>query len=351
MSGGGGGGGGFSSPAGSNDKGGSGSGYADFGPAGPSNQNTVGEQYTSLPAPPGLSYSTAFGPSTSGPSGVGTPGSTGNPFSSLADPGGTSYDFSARAAAPAGGSVFDTGAPAFDTFGGTGSPLNAASAAPPAGVAEGQLLDPTQQQPSRLTPEQLGFAQAPPAGAPQAPPAAPAPAKSEGFGETLTRALTSPNALIGAAGLGYSIYQGQQQSNYEQALAEQAAQLNERGKALAGYLESGNLPPGLRAGLDQATEAAKANARSNFAAQGLSTDPTKNTALAATLAAIDRAAIVQTALIGQQLLDAGAKQSGIASNLYQALAQIDQTQTNRIGQAVARFAAAMSPTRGLTRTP
>lgn len=149
-------------------------------------------------------------------------------------------------------------------------------------------------------------------------------------------------AAIGAAGLGYSVLQGQQQQKYSPEMQAQAARLDANGQQLMSYLQSGNLPPGLKASLDQATQGAKAKIISNFASQGLNTDPTQNSVLAQQLASVDQQAIISTAQMGQQLMASGIQQSGLSSDLYKTLANIDQTQTANIGKAIAAFAASMS---------
>ena len=148
---------------------------------------------------------------------------------------------------------------------------------------------------------------------------------------------------VGAAGLGFNMLQGQKQSDAVKALAAQASDLSGQGAQMRSYLASGTLPPGLQASVDKAVADAKSHAISNAAHQGLPTDPTQNTALAATLAGIDNQVPILTAQLGQQLLSAGVQESGLSSQLYTSLAQIDQTQTTNMGKAIANFAAAMSP--------
>lgn len=148
---------------------------------------------------------------------------------------------------------------------------------------------------------------------------------------------------LGVGGLGYALSQGQKQSAPVKALQAEAAPLSAQGQQLASYLSSGTLPPGLQASVDQATAGAKSHAIANAAAQGLPTDPTKNTALAEELNRIDAMVPQLTAQLGQQLLTAGVAESGLSSQIYQQLAQIDQTQTSSMGKAIANFAAALSP--------
>ena len=201
--------------------------------------------------------------------------------------------------------------------------------------------------PSQLTPAQLGAPQ------PQAAGTTPAAATSgggdngglldklvKGAGDSVTK--NPLGAALSAGGLGYQIFQGQQQSGANQTIADQANSLNAQGKQLAAYLQSGDLPPGLKASLTQATEGAKAKVIQNFANQGLSTDPTKNSALQQQIAAIDQQAIISTAQIGQQLLTTGINESGMASDLYKKLSDIDATQTAAIGKAIASMASALN---------
>lgn len=162
----------------------------------------------------------------------------------------------------------------------------------------------------------------------------------------ITPDLSKPGGLIGPAiaggGLAYNIAQGQKNSAAVNALGDLASQQGKLGAQLEGYLTTGTLPPGLQASVKQATDAAKARAISNAASQGLSTDPTKNTALAQTLASIDQQIPIITAKIGEELLSTGVTASGLASNVYAQLANIDQTQTANIGRSIASMAAALS---------
>jgi hypothetical protein len=153
---------------------------------------------------------------------------------------------------------------------------------------------------------------------------------------------------LGAGGLGYNVWKGQQQTGDVKALEAQAGQQAAVGSQLEGYLTSGTLPPGLQAGITQAVAGEKAKAISNAASQGLSTDPIKNTALASELANIDAQVPILTAQIGQQLMTAGVSASGLSSNIYEMLANLDATQTANLGKSIANMAAALS---GKTNIP
>lgn len=161
---------------------------------------------------------------------------------------------------------------------------------------------------------------------------------------------------LGIAGLGYNIYEGQKNTANIQSLTNIAnkasgdsASLVSEGQALQQYLTNGTLPPQYMQTISNALADAKANAISNAAAQGQSTDPTKNTALATELQKIDdqipnmiTQVGTQLASSGQGLIRAGAGLSGLSGQLYTALVQNDTTQAANIGKSIATLAAALN---------
>jgi hypothetical protein len=161
---------------------------------------------------------------------------------------------------------------------------------------------------------------------------------------------------LGAGGLGYNIFEGQKNTKNQQALAADAQtatansnQMVASGEALQQYLANGTLPPAYQTQVDQAIQDAKTTAISNAAAQGLSTDPTQNTALAATLAKIDASrGAMQTQVAsqlfqsGSSLVGAGQSAAGLSGQLYQALVANDTTQAANTGKAIATLAAALN---------
>ncbi len=153
---------------------------------------------------------------------------------------------------------------------------------------------------------------------------------------------------LGALGLGMSLKNANALSQATKNVQAQAGKQSQTADQLANYALTGTVPPGSQAGIDKAIAEAKANAVSNAAGQGLPTDPTKNTALAATLAKIDSQGPILAAQIGQQLLQSGASYAGLSDQLYTQLAQIDQSQRASMGKAIANFAAALN-TGGGTR--
>lgn len=300
---------------------------------------------------PFFSSSTPFAAGSTAASGVGMSDSgAGATFTSLANPG---------ANVPTGTTgVFESGAAPFQTFGqvgqATGQGLNVggATSAPgaPGGVTPPGGVDPTQGG-------GVPFQSAPPTNnnAP-APPAAQGGSFLDNLFSSVSKSVSSnPLSFLGAAGMAYNAYNANQAmkdipslSQIAPQLRQQAASLNAQGQQLASYLTSGSLPPGLQASLDQATKSAKATIISNFASRGMSTDPTKNSALASELAAVDAQAVVSTAQIGQNLMQTGINETQLSSGLYTTLANIDNAAQQRIQQSIANFAAALAPSKGVT---
>lgn len=161
---------------------------------------------------------------------------------------------------------------------------------------------------------------------------------------------------LGAGGLGYNIYAGQKQSDNQKALAADAAtatanstSLVNQGQALQQYLTTGKLPDAYEQQVNNAINDAKTRAISNAAAQGQPTDPTKNSALAATLAGIDnqRPGMVSSiaeklASSGANLISAGQSAAGLSGQLYSGLVANDTAAAKNTGAAIASLAAALN---------
>jgi hypothetical protein len=252
------------------------------------------------------------------------------------------------AGSPDLGSVFSTGTqPIAGSPGATPSP----SVASLAGGAPGGSV------PGATGPTSLG------GGALNAPAAAPSSSIADmlspgNLANSAVKSLTS-NPLgiaLGAGGLGYSIYEGTQQTKNEQALTADAKQatansnaLTTQGQGLVHYLTSGTLPPQYQTQIDQALSSAVTAAKSRAAAQGQSADPAQNTALQAEINQImeqqpilQEQIAAQLAGTGTSLINAGATSAGLSGSLYQALVQNDTTQAANAGKAIASLAAAMA---------
>jgi len=146
------------------------------------------------------------------------------------------------------------------------------------------------------------------------------------------------------------------QTANEKALAADASTatanstaLEQQGQSLVNYLTSGTLPAGYQTQVTQAINSAITAAKSNAAAQGLSTDPTQNTALAATIESIQNQEPIlqeqiasQLASTGTSLINAGATAAGLSGSLYSSLVSNDTTQASNTGKAIATLAAALN---------
>lgn len=316
-----------------------------------------------ISAPPSptwsVGYSGSADPSSSAISGAGQPSDPGNysPFASISNPTGVPLGTTG---------VFETGAEPFQSWGtapgGGADPSGATSAplgssgvvapTPPTGAAPPTGADPT----SRVYDPLEQYRGGTPGAAQPAAAASPIPKRDEGgfsleklFSGLTSSATNNPLAFLGAAGMAYNAYKTNQAmkdipsiSSLTPQLQEQASKLNASGQQLASYLTSGTLPEGLKTSLEQATKAAKTTIISNFASRGLPTDPTKNSVLAQELAAVDAQAVISTAQIGQQLMETGMRQTGMASDLYKTLVNIDMSMQAQIQKSIANFAAAMN---------
>ena len=161
---------------------------------------------------------------------------------------------------------------------------------------------------------------------------------------------------LGAAGLGYSIYNGQKLTANQQALtaaAQQAAasgqQIANEGQSLTQYLQNGTLPPAYQAQVDQAIQSQITAAISAAGAAGQPTDPAKNTSLAQTIASIqNQKPILQSELAtqlansGTTLISAGIGATGLSGQLYSTLVQNDTQAAANTGKAIANLASALN---------
>lgn len=144
---------------------------------------------------------------------------------------------------------------------------------------------------------------------------------------------------LAGGGLLYNMYKSSQVSPEEKALRDQAARADEQGRRMQQYLETGTLPPGLQASVDQATAGAKARIRSDYASKGLTGSSMERDALNA----IDMNAKAQAGQLAVSLMNSGAQQSGMSSNIYNYLLRSSNQEDQATAQALAQFAASMVP--------
>jgi len=162
------------------------------------------------------------------------------------------------------------------------------------------------------------------------------------WGGTVNSVMKNPlGTALAAGGLGYSMLNQGTSGNMD-AMAGQAAALNAQGQELMKHLQNGTLPPGLDQAVKNATSAMKARIVSNHARNGQSTNPAQNSALAQELNQVDLNAVALIAQQGQQLLTTGMNATNMSGQLYGMLENLDRQASQRTGQAIANFAAALS---------
>lgn len=145
--------------------------------------------------------------------------------------------------------------------------------------------------------------------------------------------------LPSAVGIGLDALKGNQALPGQKNLQADAARLSGQGADLQSYFRSGTLPPGLAAGLKQATEAAKASIRSMYASSGES----GSSAEQQDLAAVDERASAQGAQTALNLLQQGVSETGMADQLYLELMGQALQQDQQLGSAIASFSAGLVP--------
>lgn len=160
---------------------------------------------------------------------------------------------------------------------------------------------------------------------------------------------------LSGGGLLYTLLKGNQTDPNQAALQAEAPQLLAQGQQLSAsaqqlqsYLTSGTLPPALQAQVTSAVNAAKAQIIANHAANGQSTNPTQNSALAQELAQADinglsLAGNLEQQLFnsGTQLLQTGINETGLSTQIYQTLVGMDQANNQQLMSAIASMAAAL----------
>lgn len=149
-------------------------------------------------------------------------------------------------------------------------------------------------------------------------------------------------AGLAGAGLLYNLVTGGQNSGTIGEIKGEAQGLSAQGNQLAGYLNSGTLPPTIQASLTSATNSAIAKVKSYYAANGMSGSSSELSAIQQ----VQMAAVEQTATIGEQLLTQGINEADISAQLLQGVAGVDEKQTAATGSAIASLAAALSGGRG-----
>jgi hypothetical protein len=200
-----------------------------------------------------------------------------------------------------------------------------------------------------------------------------------GIGSSLTKGLTPMSALGAAAGiggLGYNIYQGQQQkqqlsqleSQIQQSsqLAQQQQQATQAaaqpelamGMGLQQYLTSDTLPQNAQSAVSQWIQQQKSQITQGYATRGMSADPNQNSALATDLANVDAQAQTLTQQLqtqyynagtqaiqsANQLIASGLNAASISAQLPIQMQQLDMQLSQQTSAAIASFAKGLGGT-------
>lgn len=142
--------------------------------------------------------------------------------------------------------------------------------------------------------------------------------------------------LIPAAGLGAAAVMNTGISKQEQAIKDMASRNDAQSQQLMTYLQTGTLPPGAQAGLDQGARAAKASIRSQYAGLGLSGSTMERDALAN----VDERVKAQGFSIAANLLQSGLKESELSGEMYNYLVRAQGARNTGLQSAIANFASA-----------
>jgi hypothetical protein len=154
-------------------------------------------------------------------------------------------------------------------------------------------------------------------------------------------------AAVAGGGLLKSLLMPAASGSEVKAITSEANALGAQGSQLASYLQTGTLPPGMQAQVTQATQAAITSAVSRTASQG--GDVTKNadgsyrnSTLQQEVDQINMNAITEQAQLAENLLTTGINETGLSSQLYQAITGIQGQQNAQTGTAIANLATALS---------
>lgn len=170
------------------------------------------------------------------------------------------------------------------------------------------------------------------------------------FGGSGMSSLLGPAALLGGGALLYDFMHQPKLPSVQSSLGpiqNTAQQLGAQGQQLQSYLQTGNLPPGVQQGIDQAVKSAQATIASRYAAMG--TDPNRNSAA---LQDMQNAALMgktQGANIAMNLLNTGIQESQLSAALYEQILNLTLSQDQRLSSAIGNFAASMVPRTVITQ--
>jgi hypothetical protein len=174
------------------------------------------------------------------------------------------------------------------------------------------------------------------------------------MGDKFVSGLSDPFKLLGLGAAGFGLFNALNSAkgpvgnvtgneNQLQALANQTGA---QGAQYSSYLASGTLPPGLQAEVTNATQAAIAQTKAKYAANGLGPNSTMEQQ---DINSINNQALALQGQLGQQLLQSGIALTGLDEKTLQALLTTNTSFANQTNQAIANLARALSGG-GLTTT-
>lgn len=158
------------------------------------------------------------------------------------------------------------------------------------------------------------------------------------FSGALNGIKDNPGAALAGVGLAANAIEGSKMPKGYNELSSEAGQLSNQGAQLQTYLDSGTLPLGAQAGISQATDAAKAAIKSQYASRGMS----GSSAEQQDLAAVDSRAQSQGFEMAMNLLQQGVSEQGLATGIYQNLMTTQLKQDEDLTKAFTQFGSAIA---------
>lgn len=154
-------------------------------------------------------------------------------------------------------------------------------------------------------------------------------------------AKNNPLALAGIGLMGANMLMGNQPVPAEGQLRNLAGQTGDQALAMESYIQTGKLPTGLQAAIDQSTKANEAEIRSRFAGMGLSGSTMESQALSS----IRENAAATAAKIATNLFQQGISLSQLSANEWSTLLSAQLQQDAAFNAALGRFAGGLAGAR------
>ena len=152
------------------------------------------------------------------------------------------------------------------------------------------------------------------------------------FGTQIT-----PAAAVGALGLGYDVLKNQGNLNLS-SMGSIATQQAAMGQVNQGYLQSGQLPPGVQQGITAQLGANQAAIKAQYANLGMSGSTMETQALQGA----QQAATQEHLNLAMGLLKTGIGQTGLSADLYSSIVKLQGDENKGMMDAVSNFAAALA---------